>query len=127
MRRGCGGWATASLAPIGVLVTRTIVSLHEAAVPSILNLITRRGGGDRTSVRAPQVIDSCFGCCCCDVAQGELDTHDLLAAYPCGHRIALNNGRARDALAHLLTADTRERTNCTLVELDAKLKYTRCT
>jgi hypothetical protein len=67
---------------------------HEVAVPSILHVLSEGG-------RAEQVIDSCFGCCCCDLDR-TLEPRAVLRAHACAHRIEMRDGRVREALDQLL-------------------------
>mmetsp|Transcript_22827 Transcript_22827/g.52594 ORF Transcript_22827/g.52594 Transcript_22827/m.52594 type:complete len:459 (-) Transcript_22827:96-1472(-) len=129
----CAGWSDLYYVPLGQAVQFVALAshfgahrvFHEVAVPSMLNLLAQRGGSALSP--AQNTITTCFGCCCCTAVRGELDPHALLRQYPCGHRLGLQDGQARGALQQLLIANTSARTNCTLVQLDGKLKYMRCT
>ena len=98
----CVGWSDLYHVPIHLaadfgelmrLFTANRV-FHEVAVPSILHVISDGG-------RAEQVVDSCFGCCCCDLDRA-LEPKAVLRAHACAHRIEMRDTRVRAALEELL-------------------------
>jgi len=54
---------------------------HEVAVPSILHILS---GGSREE----EVLDGCFGCCCCDL-EPAIDPALVLGKQECAHRVDL--------------------------------------
>lgn len=70
---------------------------HEVAVPSILHILS---GGSREE----EVLDGCFGCCCCDL-EPAIDPALVLGKQECAHRVDLRDARARSFMrAALLRA-----------------------
>ena len=75
---------------------------HEVALGTIFHIMSGGSAPGRE-----EVLGGCFGCCCCDVAAG-VDPVALLAAYKCGHRLNLRDGRTRDALQAALSRSSRD-------------------
>ena len=101
----CGGWADLYHVPMRHAADFLELSqlflghhvFHEVAVPTVLHILTN--GSDAQHV---DVLNECFGCCCCDVDNWAGVAPALLARFPCGHRLHMERPEHRDALAQLL-------------------------
>jgi hypothetical protein len=72
------------------------------AVATILHILS-----NGSSPLLEEVLSGCFGCCCC-TSSASLNPAELIAQYPCGHRLNLADRRATEALREVLLRPSPE-------------------
>ena len=87
----CAGWVDMYHVPMRLTKSFTALAEHyarlriwdEISVATILHVLSHG-----SHALHEEVVDECFGCCCCNVGAG-LDLAAVLHEFPCGHRIDL--------------------------------------
>ena len=100
----CAGWSDLYHVPLKLASEFALLSRHyrhhnvwhEVAVATILHILS-----NASSPLLEEVVSGCFGCCCCGT-DPSLHPAELIAQYPCGHRLNLKDSRATDALRGVL-------------------------
>mmetsp|Transcript_11616 Transcript_11616/g.22583 ORF Transcript_11616/g.22583 Transcript_11616/m.22583 type:complete len:460 (+) Transcript_11616:295-1674(+) len=99
----CVGWSDLYYIPVKAAHDFVTLSeaffrhqvFHEAAVPTILNMLTN--GSRREN---EEVLSDCFGCCCCDM--DHINPWDVIGKFPCAHRIDMSDNATQIAIVRAL-------------------------